>query len=87
MLFKLDDVEQLTRNDIRKMYSDYVNPGLVSMMGLLDFDKYFVKAQGCYVWDSEGNKYIDFLGAYGALNLGHKSSRSAPSTAKGLQET
>ena len=26
MLFKLDDVEQLTRNDIRKMYSDYVNP-------------------------------------------------------------
>lgn len=71
MLFKLDDVEQLTRNDIRKMYSDYVNPGLVSMMGLLDFDKYFVKAQGCYVWDSEGNKYIDFLGAYGALNLGH----------------
>ncbi|NLL17544.1 MAG: aspartate aminotransferase family protein [Clostridia bacterium] len=41
------------------------------MMGLLDFDKQFVKAKGVEVWDSEGNVYLDFLGAYGALNLGH----------------
>jgi putrescine aminotransferase len=41
------------------------------MLGLLDFDKQFVKAEGVCVWDSKGNKYLDFLGAYGALNTGH----------------
>lgn len=71
MLYKIEDVEKLSRNDIRKLYSEYVNPGLASMLSLINFDKNFVKAEGCYVYDSDGNKYIDFLGAYGALNLGH----------------
>ncbi|RKP27340.1 pyridoxal phosphate-dependent transferase [Syncephalis pseudoplumigaleata] len=31
----------------------------------------FQKAQGVYVWDPEGNKYIDFLSAYSAVNQGH----------------
>lgn len=71
MLYRIEDVEKLSRNEIRKLYSNYVNPGLASMLGLLNFDKNFTRAEGCYVWDSDGNKYIDFLGAYGALNLGH----------------
>lgn len=70
-LFTIDDVENLSRSEIRKIYSEHVNPGLASMMGLLNFDRIYVKAQGCYVWDVEGQKYLDFLGAYGALNLGH----------------
>lgn len=41
------------------------------MFGLLNFDKQFTRAEGIKVWDSEGNLYLDFLGAYGALNLGH----------------
>ena len=65
MLYKIEDVEKLSRNDIRKLYSEYVNPGLASMLSLINFDKNFVKAEGCYVYDSDGNKYIDFLGAYG----------------------
>ncbi|MTI84540.1 MAG: aspartate aminotransferase family protein [Firmicutes bacterium] len=40
-------------------------------MSLLDFDKNFVKAQGASVWDSDGNKYLDFLGGFGSLNVGH----------------
>jgi ornithine--oxo-acid transaminase len=29
------------------------------------------KGEGVYVWDVEGNKYIDFLSAYSAVNQGH----------------
>lgn len=29
------------------------------------------KAQGVWVWDVEGNKYMDFLAAYSAVNQGH----------------
>lgn len=45
------------------------------MLSLLDFNKQFVRAEGIKVWDSEGNVYLDFLGAYGALNLGHNHPR------------
>ncbi|KAI8909177.1 pyridoxal phosphate-dependent transferase, partial [Gorgonomyces haynaldii] len=31
----------------------------------------FAKAQGIYVWDPEGRKYMDFLSAYSATNQGH----------------
>ena len=29
------------------------------------------KGEGSYVWDPEGNKYMDFLSAYSAANQGH----------------
>ncbi|CDH55574.1 ornithine aminotransferase [Lichtheimia corymbifera JMRC:FSU:9682] len=31
----------------------------------------FSKAQGVWVWDPEGRKYMDFLSAYSAVNQGH----------------
>ncbi|CAG8950929.1 hypothetical protein HYFRA_00003146 [Hymenoscyphus fraxineus] len=31
----------------------------------------FARAQGCSVWDPEGNHYIDCLSAYSAVNQGH----------------
>ncbi|SAM04901.1 hypothetical protein [Absidia glauca] len=31
----------------------------------------FAKAQGIWVWDPEGKKYMDFLSAYSAVNQGH----------------
>ena len=31
----------------------------------------FSSAEGVYVWDPEGRKYMDFLSAYSAVNQGH----------------
>ena len=52
-------------------HRNYVNPGLTKLLGLLSFDKPFDKAEGMYVWDRDGKQYLDFLGGYGSLNLGH----------------
>ncbi|HOX41992.1 MAG TPA: ornithine--oxo-acid transaminase [Myxococcota bacterium] len=30
------------------------------------------RAEGAYVWDCEGKKYLDFLSAYSAVNQGHR---------------
>lgn len=70
-LFSVSDALRLERKEIRELYKEYVNPGLVQMFALLNFDKQFVKAEGTKVWDNEGNMYLDFLGGYGALNFGH----------------
>ncbi len=30
-----------------------------------------VRGEGCFVWDAEGKRYIDYVGAFGPLILGH----------------
>ncbi|MBL4589749.1 MAG: ornithine--oxo-acid transaminase [Alphaproteobacteria bacterium] len=33
------------------------------------------RAEGCWVWDVDGNKYLDFLSAYSAMSAGHLNAR------------
>lgn len=71
----LSDALNQNREQVVENHRTYLNAGLAMMMGLLNFDKQFTRAEGIHVWDSEGNAYLDFLGAYGALNLGHNHPR------------
>ncbi len=34
-------------------------------------DVVITRAEGCWVWDVEGKRYLDFLAAYSAVNQGH----------------
>lgn len=70
-LLTLEEILSFDRETNRSLHREFVNPGLARLLSLLDFDKNFVKAQGAYIWDDKGNRYTDFLGGYGALNLGH----------------
>ena len=63
-------------------YKNYINPNLACMLSLIGFDKSFIRAEGTKVWDSEGNSYLDFLGGYGALNLGHNPPKIYEAIAK-----
>lgn len=70
-LVGLERAIALSREEIKEYHKKYLNASLVSMLGMLNFDKKFSSARGVVVWDSEGNEYLDFLGGYGALNIGH----------------
>lgn len=41
----------------------------------LGWPQVFVKAKGAYLWDREGNQYLDFLNAWGPIILGHADDR------------
>ncbi|KUK82890.1 MAG: Ornithine/acetylornithine aminotransferase [Pelotomaculum thermopropionicum] len=71
----LSEALKQNRKQVVNNHKVYVNAGLAAMMGMLNFDKQFTKAEGINLWDSDGNRYLDFLGAYGALNLGHNHPR------------
>lgn len=70
-LISLDDAINLNKKEVRSLYKSYVNPGFATLLGMLDFDKKFVRAEGVFVWDEDGAEYLDFLGGFGALNFGH----------------
>ncbi|MFT7645793.1 MAG: adenosylmethionine-8-amino-7-oxononanoate aminotransferase [Candidatus Poriferisodalaceae bacterium] len=40
------------------------------------------RSEGCYVWDTGGNKYLDGLGGLFCSNLGHGRSDLTAATAK-----
>lgn len=35
------------------------------------FDINIVKGEGCHVWDSEGQEYLDFYGGHAVISIGH----------------
>ncbi|HTH39438.1 MAG TPA: glutamate-1-semialdehyde 2,1-aminomutase [Rhodocyclaceae bacterium] len=44
--------------------------------------RFFTKGEGPYVWDADGQRYIDYVGSWGPLILGH----AEPDTVKAVQE-
>lgn len=70
-LISLEEALNLSKREVRSLYKSYVNPGFATLLGMLDFDKKFIRAEGVSVWDEDGVEYLDFLGGFGALNFGH----------------
>jgi putrescine aminotransferase len=70
-LYKLEDAENLSREQLGNLYRQHLNPELFNMFRLIGFDRKYVRAEGMHVYDEEGRKYLDLLGAYGAMNFGH----------------
>lgn len=39
------------------------------------FPQFFSKAEGAYIWDADGNRYLDYMCAYGPSLLGYRDAR------------
>lgn len=56
---------------VTERYQQHVNPGLARLMDFMGFGCIEDHAEGCVVYDAEGNGYLDFLGGFGTFPLGH----------------
>ncbi len=52
-------------------FTRYVNPHLGEMLENIKLDQKYVRGEGSYLFDEEGNRYLDCIAAYGALPFGH----------------
>jgi putrescine aminotransferase len=72
---ELKDVQSALRmefSETTKLHSAYLNPFLVWISRFLGFNQSFVRASGCYLYDQNGHRYLDFLAGFSSLNLGHE---------------
>jgi putrescine aminotransferase len=60
--------------DVVAKYSRHLNPHLARLMSFAGFGVE-TRAEGCYIYDQEGNRYLDCLGGYGTFTLGHRHPR------------
>ena len=53
-----------------ELHSAHVNPANARTLKTIGFDRCYVRAEGPYLWDVQGTKYLDMLAGYGVFGLG-----------------
>jgi putrescine aminotransferase len=66
-------------------YTRFLNPGLARLMTFAGFGLE-ARAEGVYVYDDEGNAYLDCLGGYGVFALGHRHPKVVEAAKRALDE-
>ena len=72
-----------------KIANKYIPGGVnspVRSFNAVDSNPFFIKkSKGPYVYDIDNKKYIDYIGSWGALILGHSDPRIIQTLSKSMQ--
>ena len=66
--------------------TSHLNPDRDFLLRHIQFDKTMVRGDGVYLFDEDGNQYLDFLAQYGAVPFGHNPSASWDALCSGRGE-
>lgn len=77
----LDFLEQRQRDNFA-LHEQYLNPQMVKVLKTIGFDRHYVKAMGPYLFDNQGDRYLDLLSGFGVFTLG----RNHPQVVQALQD-
>ena len=65
-----------------ELHAEHINPANVKTLKTIGFDRCYTRAEGPYLWDVKGDKYLDLLSGYGVFGLG----RNHPEVRRILKE-
>jgi acetylornithine/succinyldiaminopimelate/putrescine aminotransferase len=82
MPFDVGQILEARHGDNFSLHEQYLNPQLARVLKTLGFDRYYVRGEGCYLYDDRGEKYLDFLAGFGVFALG----RSHPAIKAALHQ-
>ena len=82
MAFDLPDLLRARHGEGYSLAARYLNPQLPRMLHAIGFDRVYERAEGAYLWDSDGNRYTDFLAGFGV----HAVGRNHPVVRKALHD-
>jgi len=66
-----------------ELHEKHLNNQMVKVLKTIGYDRNYKKAVGQYLYDYEGNEYLDLLSGFGVFAIG----RNHPTVIKALQET
>jgi len=58
-----------------ELYARTINPKFMRVLKTIGFDRVWSRAEGQYLYDSDGNRYLDLLGGFGMFNVGRNNPR------------
>ena len=63
------------------LYAKHSNPRFVKILEILGFDREWARAEGAYLYDRRGTRFLDWLGGFGMYNVG----RNNPAVRRALE--
>lgn len=70
MSFSLTQLIETRQADQYDLHSKSISPHMARVQQIIGFDKIYQRGEGAYLWDVEGNRYLDLLAGYSVFNLG-----------------
>jgi ornithine--oxo-acid transaminase len=67
-----------------ELHARTVNPQFVRMLRTIGFDRHWARAEGQYLFDADGSRYLDMLGGFGMYNVGRNNRRVRAALAEAL---
>ena len=57
------------------LYARTINPQFMRVLRTIGFDRTWARAEGQYLYDGDGNRFLDLLGGFGMFNVGRNNPR------------
>jgi ornithine--oxo-acid transaminase len=57
------------------LYGQAINPQFMRVLRTIGFDRVWSRAEAQYLYDRDGNRYLDLLGGFGMFNVGRNNRR------------
>lgn len=79
---KLREIVEARTGESFSLHERHLNAQMVRVLRTIGFDRTYVRARGQYLFDREGNRYLDLLSGFGVFALG----RSHPGVVEALRD-
>jgi ornithine--oxo-acid transaminase len=57
------------------LYARGINPQFIRVLRTIGFDRMWARGEGQYLYDSDGNRFLDLVGGFGMFNVGRNNPR------------
>src|ERR1700740_3041640 len=73
--FSLEALLDSRRGEDLDLWARTINPQFVRVLRTIGFDRPWARAEGAYLYDADGVRYLDMLGGFGMYNVGRNNPR------------
>jgi ornithine--oxo-acid transaminase len=83
--FSLRSLIEARRGDEVDLWGRTINPQFARVLRTIGFDRQWVRGEGAYLWDGDGNRFLDMLGGFGMFNVGRNNPVVRAALAEALE--
>jgi ornithine--oxo-acid transaminase len=73
--FSLEALLDARRGEDLDLWARTINPQFVRVLRTIGFDRTWARAEGAYLYDTDGTRYLDLLGGFGMYGAGRNNPR------------
>jgi ornithine--oxo-acid transaminase len=83
--FSLEALLESRRGEDLDLWARTINPQFARVLRTIGFDRTWARAEGAYLYDADGARYLDLLGGFGMYGVGRNNPRVRAALVEALE--